>query len=85
RDTHPPPALWCVVWGLGGGVVERGGGGAAAPAHPLGGGVAPPRGRGPLDWQKRPRPYRTAALARLPLQVPLVLWARGVARNEEGR
>ncbi|MCG7208320.1 MULTISPECIES: DoxX family protein [Streptomyces] len=48
-------------------------------------GVFPANVQMAVDWQKRPQPYRTAALARLPLQVPLVLWARGVARNEEGR
>ncbi|GGN20980.1 DoxX family protein [Streptomyces fuscichromogenes] len=48
-------------------------------------GVFPANVQMAVDWQKRPEPLRTAALARLPLQVPLVLWARGVARNEEGR
>ncbi|MFD8725333.1 DoxX family protein [Streptomyces sp. NPDC059629] len=48
-------------------------------------GVFPANVQMAVDWQKRPRPLRTAALARLPLQIPLVLWARGVARNEEGR
>lgn len=32
------------------------------------------------DWRNRPAPLRAAAVGRLPLQVPLVLWARGVAR-----
>lgn len=32
--------------------------------------------------RRRP-PLRTAALVRLPLQVPLVLWARGVAKAQE--
>ncbi|MFF9428366.1 hypothetical protein [Streptomyces sp. NPDC014746] len=27
------------------------------------------------DWRHRPAPLRAAALARLPLQVPLVVWA----------
>ncbi|MFJ9565788.1 DoxX family protein [Streptomyces fuscichromogenes] len=48
-------------------------------------GVFPANVQMAVDWRKRPEPLRTAALARLPLQVPLVLWARGVARNEEGR
>lgn len=48
-------------------------------------GVFPANVQLALDWRHRPAPLRTAALARLPLQVPLVLWARGVARNEEGR
>ncbi|MFD7907283.1 MULTISPECIES: hypothetical protein [unclassified Kitasatospora] len=33
------------------------------------------------DWRTRPAPLRTAAVARLPLQVPLVLWALRVARS----
>jgi uncharacterized membrane protein len=37
------------------------------------------------DWRHRPAPLRTAALARLPLQLPLVLWARAVARTEGAR
>ncbi|MFE7954684.1 MauE/DoxX family redox-associated membrane protein [Streptomyces sp. NPDC057413] len=37
------------------------------------------------DWRHRPTPQKTAALARLPLQVPLVLWARGIARAAEVR
>ncbi len=35
------------------------------------------------DWRHRPAPLRAAAYARLPLQLPLVLWARGVARDAE--
>lgn len=38
-----------------------------------------------LDWRDRPAPQKAAAFARLPLQVPLVLWARGVAAGAEGR
>ncbi|MFD4604589.1 DoxX family protein [Streptomyces sp. NPDC058464] len=48
-------------------------------------GVFPANVQMAVDWQKRPEPLRTAALARLPLQIPLVLWAREVARDEEGR
>lgn len=33
------------------------------------------------DWRHRPTTQRAAALGRLPLQVPLVLWARNVARS----
>ncbi|MEU1040632.1 DoxX family protein [Streptomyces sp. NPDC005551] len=47
-------------------------------------GVFPANVRMALDWRHRPAPLRTAAYARLPLQVPLVLWARGVARNQKG-
>ncbi|MEU7428907.1 hypothetical protein [Streptomyces sp. NPDC040750] len=45
-------------------------------------GVFPANVQMAVDWRHRPAPLRTAALARLPLQVPLVLWARGVARND---
>jgi uncharacterized membrane protein len=48
-------------------------------------GVVPANVQMAADWRHRPAPLRTAALARLPLQVPLVLWARGVARNGKGR
>ncbi|GGT18949.1 DoxX family protein [Streptomyces chromofuscus] len=44
-------------------------------------GVFPANVQMALDWRHRPAPLRTAAYARLPLQVPLVLWARGVARD----
>ncbi|MGW5460322.1 DoxX family protein [Streptomyces sp. NPDC003996] len=46
-------------------------------------GVFPANVQMAVDWRHRPAPLRTAALARLPL--PLVLWARGVARNGKGR
>lgn len=48
-------------------------------------GVFPANVQMAVDWRHRPAPLRTAALARLPLQLPLVLWARGVARNGKGR
>ncbi|MGW7047222.1 DoxX family protein [Streptomyces avermitilis] len=48
-------------------------------------GVFPANVQMAVDWRHRPAPLRTAALARLPLQVPLVLWARGVAKGTEGR
>ncbi|MFF9024552.1 DoxX family protein [Streptomyces eurythermus] len=48
-------------------------------------GVFPANVRMAVDWRHRPAPLRAAALARLPLQVPLVLWARGVARDGKGR
>ncbi|MFK4110960.1 DoxX family protein [Streptomyces sp. NPDC002176] len=38
-----------------------------------------------VDSRHSPSRRRTAAFARLPLQVPLVLWARGVARNPKGQ
>ncbi|MEW1859601.1 hypothetical protein AB0399_04360 [Streptomyces sp. NPDC088194] len=33
------------------------------------------------DWRHRPAPLRAAAYARLPLQVPLVIWAVKVSRS----
>ncbi|MEW2162841.1 DoxX family protein [Streptomyces sp. NPDC007084] len=48
-------------------------------------GVFPANVQMAADWRNRPAPLKAAALARLPLQVPLVLWARGVARAGEGR
>ncbi|MFJ4471302.1 hypothetical protein ACIP2X_28025 [Streptomyces sp. NPDC089424] len=44
-------------------------------------GVFPANVQMAVDWRHRPAPLRNAALARLPLQVPLVLWARSVARE----
>lgn len=37
------------------------------------------------DWRDRPAPLRNAALARLPLQAPLVLWALSVSRHAAPR
>ncbi|MGW0337306.1 hypothetical protein ACWD0J_36750 [Streptomyces sp. NPDC003011] len=48
-------------------------------------GVFPANVKMALDWRDRPAPLKAAAFARLPLQVPLVLWARGVAANAKGR
>ncbi|WP_406010796.1 hypothetical protein OG440_35240 [Streptomyces sp. NBC_00637] len=42
-------------------------------------GVFPANVKMAWDWRHRPTPLKTAAVARLPLQVPLVLWARNVA------
>ncbi|WP_369213125.1 DoxX family protein [Streptomyces flavofungini] len=44
-------------------------------------GVFPANVRMAVDWKNRPAPLRAAAIGRLPLQVPLVLWARNVARG----
>lgn len=35
------------------------------------------------DWRNRPMPFRAAALARLPLQLPLIAWAVKVGRSAE--
>ncbi|GGW15598.1 membrane protein [Streptomyces capoamus] len=48
-------------------------------------GVFPANVQMAVDWRDRPAPLKTAALARLPLQLPLVLWARAVARGGAGR
>ena len=34
-----------------------------------------------LAWRDRPLPYRAAAWARLPLQVPLIAWALRASRD----
>jgi uncharacterized membrane protein len=33
------------------------------------------------DWRHRSKPFKAVAYGRLPLQLPLVLWARHVARR----
>jgi uncharacterized membrane protein len=48
-------------------------------------GVFPANVKMAVDWRHRPAPQKAAALGRLPVQLPLVLWARGVARSAEGR
>ncbi|MET9625333.1 MULTISPECIES: hypothetical protein [unclassified Streptomyces] len=35
------------------------------------------------DWRDRSTAARTVAYARLPLQIPLILWARNAARDED--
>ncbi|MER7079223.1 Uncharacterized membrane protein [Saccharopolyspora kobensis] len=37
------------------------------------------------DWRTQSMPQRTVACARVPLQIPLVLWALRVARQGDGR
>jgi uncharacterized membrane protein len=48
-------------------------------------GVFPANVKMAMDWRHRPAPLKAAAFGRLPLQVPLVLWARSVAASGEGR
>lgn len=48
-------------------------------------GVFPANAKMAWDWRHRPAPLRAAAYGRLPVQVPLVLWARSVAKGSEGR
>lgn len=44
-------------------------------------GVFPANVKMAVDWRNRPASQKAAALGRLPLQAPLVLWARKVARD----
>ena len=44
-------------------------------------GVFPGNVQMALDWRTKPAPLRNAALARLPLQAPLVLWAHQVGKK----
>ncbi|MFF3970440.1 hypothetical protein ACFYZ6_11540 [Streptomyces rubiginosohelvolus] len=81
------------AWTYGSGVVELAL--AAGLAHPrtrsaaarmtagLFVGVFPANVQMALDWRHRPGPQQAAAWARLPVQVPLVLWARNVARGAD--
>ncbi|MHC3474560.1 DoxX family protein [Streptomyces sp. 7R007] len=48
-------------------------------------GVFPANVKMAVDWRHRPAPQKAAAYGRLPLQVPLVLWARHIAKSAEGR
>lgn len=48
-------------------------------------GVFPANVKMAVDWRHRSTPLKAAAIGRLPLQLPLVLWARNVARSGEGR
>ncbi|WP_037679707.1 membrane protein [Streptomyces griseus] len=48
-------------------------------------GVFPANVKMAVDWRHRPAPQKAAAFGRLPLQLPLVLWARSVAKSAEGR
>jgi uncharacterized membrane protein len=47
-------------------------------------GVFPANVKMAVDWRDRPASQKAAAMGRLPLQLPLVLWARSVARSGEG-
>ncbi|MET7478389.1 MauE/DoxX family redox-associated membrane protein [Streptomyces sp. NPDC005648] len=48
-------------------------------------GVFPANVKMAVDWRNRPVPQKAVAIGRLPLQLPLVLWARSVARTGEAR
>ncbi|WP_369383313.1 hypothetical protein [Streptomyces sp. cg36] len=47
--------------------------------------VVPANAQMALDWRDKPTPFRRAAQARVPLQIPLVLRARQVSRNTATR
>ncbi|MER6985134.1 hypothetical protein ABT317_51425, partial [Streptomyces carpinensis] len=44
-------------------------------------GVFPANVQMAADWRHPPARQQAAAIGRLPLQLPLVLWARGVAKG----
>ena len=44
-------------------------------------GVFPANVQMALAWRDRPLPYRAAAWARLPLQIPLIAWALRASRD----
>ncbi|MEU6406544.1 hypothetical protein [Streptomyces sp. NPDC046985] len=46
-------------------------------------GVFPANVKMAVDWRRRPARQKAAAFGRLPLQAPLVLWARAVAKGAE--
>lgn len=46
--------------------------------------VLPANAQMAYDWRHRPTPLKAVAYGRLPLQVPLVLWALHVARQGAG-
>lgn len=48
-------------------------------------GVFPANVKMAVDARHRPAPLKAAAIGRLPLQLPLVLWARSVAKSGEAR
>ncbi|MFD6280790.1 DoxX family protein [Streptomyces sp. NPDC060209] len=47
-------------------------------------GVFPANVKMAYDWRTRPAPARALAYGRLPLQVPLYLWARAEGRPQTG-
>ncbi|MFJ8858142.1 hypothetical protein ACIRD8_06860 [Streptomyces sp. NPDC102451] len=47
-------------------------------------GVFPANVKMAYDWRARPAPVRALAYGRLPLQVPLYLWARAAGRPTTG-
>jgi uncharacterized membrane protein len=84
----PGPPRW---WTYASGVAELAVGAAvalpgtrrrgAAVAAGLFAAVLPANVQMAVDWREKPAPLRAVAYGRLPLQVPLVLWARRVQRQ----
>ncbi|WP_306325786.1 DoxX family protein [Streptomyces venezuelae] len=48
-------------------------------------GVFPANVKMAYDWRHRPTPAKAAAYARLPLQLPLILWARHAGTQDARR
>ncbi|MGF1343624.1 DoxX family protein [Streptomyces flavovirens] len=48
-------------------------------------GVLPANVKMAYDWRARPKPERALAYGRLPLQIPLYLWARAAGRSVTNR
>ncbi|MDQ0828741.1 putative membrane protein [Streptomyces achromogenes] len=48
-------------------------------------GVFPANVKMAWDWRHRPTALKATAVGRLPLQAPLVMWARSVANGTEGQ
>lgn len=86
-DAMVPRALpgsarsWTYASGAAGVALQRTRRAAARAAAAFFAAVFPANVRTALEWRDRPAPLRAAALARLPLQLPLVLWARGIAKD----
>ncbi|ALE76453.1 membrane protein [Pseudonocardia sp. EC080625-04] len=85
------PRTWTYVSGVAEGAVaaalvhprtRRAGGWAAAGLFTA---VFPANVSMALRWRRKPATYRAIAWGRLPLQVPLVLWALRVARSGRTR
>ncbi|MFD3333812.1 DoxX family protein [Streptomyces sp. NPDC058700] len=46
-------------------------------------GVFPANVKMAYDWRNRPAPAKALAYSRLPLQIPLILWARSAGRTDK--
>ena len=84
RGLPGTPRAWTYASGAAGLALPRTRKAAALATAAFFVGVFPANVKLAADWRHRPTPQKAAAFGRLPLQVPLVLWARGVARNAQG-